>query len=152
MTRAPAGNRSGLTLIEVLLALAIFLLSLVALGQLMNVTSEMAINVDRTNRANQLLQKQMNAVVCGYVPLSGQSDTAFDESEAANWYWSVDAQADSTPNLWHVTVTVSHKTSTGDVDYQRSLSQMVLDPTIRGSASIPAVQNPNAQSNGGSSP
>jgi type II secretion system protein I len=149
MARA-SGSRSGLTLIEVLLALAIFLMSLVALGQLMNMTSEMALEIDHTNRANQLMQKQMNAVVAGYVPLSGQSDTPFDED--SNWYWSVDAQADSAPSLYHVTVTVSHKTSTGDTDFQKSLYQMVLDPTIRGSASIPAVQNPNNQSNGGSSP
>ncbi|HLW66432.1 MAG TPA: prepilin-type N-terminal cleavage/methylation domain-containing protein [Gemmataceae bacterium] len=148
MTRAPA--RSGFSLIEVLLAVAIFLLSLVALGQLMNMTSQMAIDVDHTNRANQLMQKQMNGVVSGSVPLSSQSDTSFDED--SNWYWSLDAQSDSTPSLWHVTVTVSHKTSSGDVDFQKSLSQMVLDPTIRGSASIPAVQNPNAQTNGGSSP
>jgi general secretion pathway protein I len=148
MIRAP--RRSGLTLIEVLLALAIFLMSLVALGQLMNLTSQMAIEIDQTNRANQLMQKQMNAVVSGYVPLTSQSDTSFDEDP--NWYWSMDAQSDSTPNLWHVTVTVSHKTSGGDEDFKRSLSQMVLDPLVRGSASIPAVQNPNAQSNGGSSP
>ena len=149
MARASA-SRSGLTLIEVLVALAIFLLSLVALGQLMNITSQMAIDIDHTNRANQLMQKQMNAVVAGYVPLSGQSDTAFDEDP--NWYWSVDAQSDSTPSLYHVTVTVSHKNSSGDVDFKKSLYQTVLDPTIRGSASIPAVQNPNTQTNGGSSP
>ncbi|HEV3142273.1 MAG TPA: prepilin-type N-terminal cleavage/methylation domain-containing protein [Gemmataceae bacterium] len=150
MRLAPARKRSGLTLIEVLLALAIFLMSFVALGQLMNITSQMALDIDHTHRANQLMQKQMNAVVSGYVPLSGQSDTPFDEDQ--NWYWSVDAQADSTPNLWHVTVTVSHKTSSGDTDFKRSLYQMVLDPTARGSASIPAVNNPNTQSNGGSSP
>ena len=150
MRLAPARQRSCFSLIEVLLALAIFLLSLVALGQLMNITSQMALDIDHTHRANQLMQKQMNGVVAGYVPLTSQSDTAFDEDQ--NWYWSLDAEADSTPNLWHVTVTVSHKTTSGDTDFQRSLYQMVLDPTARGSASVPAVNNPNAQQNGGTSP
>jgi len=144
MKHSPAGKRSGFSLIEVITAMAIFLLSVVALGQLMNLSTDMAMEVQYLHEADQLAQKQMNAVVAGYVPLTSQSESSFDE--APDWNWSMDAEADSTANLWHVTVTVSRKRADGNM-FQSSLHQMVLDPTARGSL---GAASPNSNSNSGS--
>jgi len=135
---------------EVLVALAIFVISVIALGQLMNISGEMASDAQYLNRANQLAQKQMNSVVSGVVPMTSQSETNFDE--APDWTWSLDAQADNTPNLWHVTVTVSHKRSDGSSDFEQSLYQMVLDPIARGN--LGPTNNPNSggTTSGGSTP
>jgi prepilin-type N-terminal cleavage/methylation domain-containing protein len=134
MIISPQPKRSGFSLMEVITALTIFLLSLVALSQLMNISSDMASDAQFLHEANQLAQKQMNGVVGGWVPLTSQSATSFDENP--DWTWSIDCQADSTANLWHVTITVSRKRADGS-SFERSLYQMVVDPTARGGAATP---------------
>ena len=65
----------------------------------------------------------------GSLPLTGQSETPCDEDPDFNW--SVDAQADNTPGLYVVTVTISRPRSDGSA-FKTQLSQYVLDPTLRG--------------------
>jgi Tfp pilus assembly protein PilV len=135
MIRRPP--RSGLSLLEVLLSLVIFLFALIGLGQLMNLCTEQAAQIQHLNRAGQLLQSKMNEVIAGVVPLSGQGDSEFDEDP--DWVWSLECQGDNTPNLWTVTVTVSHKAKDGTKADSWSLTQKVLDPQARGNFDPPAT-------------
>src|SRR5262249_58077668 len=83
-------------------------------------------------------QSKMAEVVSGAVPLSSPvSDAQLDEDP--NWTWSLQAEQDSnTSLLWDVKVIVSRPRANGS-KIQASLSQKVLDPSQRGSATDAAV-------------
>ena len=80
-------------------------------------------------KLTRLAQSKLNEVVGGAVPLQGGSGT-FDED--SDWHWSVDASQNDVANLWTVTVTVTRPSSGGE-EISSTLTQMVLDPSIRGS-------------------
>ena len=122
-------RRRGLSLLEVLVALAIFLMSLVALGQLITLGSDMARDVQWMSRALMLAQSRMAELNVGSLPLTSVSETPCDEDTDFNW--SVDAQTGATQGLYEVTVTISRQRPDGS-KFETKLNQFVLDPTIRG--------------------
>ena len=91
--RHPAARRSGLSLLEVLLSLAIFLLSLIALGQLVSFGSERARDVQYLSIASVKAQSKLNEVIAGSLPMNGTGETTFDDD--TDWSWSLTADADA---------------------------------------------------------
>jgi prepilin-type N-terminal cleavage/methylation domain-containing protein len=123
-------SRPGLSLLEVLTALAIFLIALIALGQLLTMSGERAFEVQQQSHGAQLCQSKLAEVVSGAVPLSSNSGP-YDEDP--NWQWNVDAEQDSSiTGLWRVHVTASRDMPDGS-HYESSVHQMILDPSLRGS-------------------
>src|SRR5947209_359815 len=98
-------TRTGLSLLEVLVALAIFLFSIVALHQALNIGTSNAVDMQQHMQAAQLAQSKMAEVYVGAVPMSSQADTPFDEDP--DYTWSLDAEPGTVANLWNVTVTVT---------------------------------------------
>jgi type II secretion system protein I len=126
----PLASRHGLSLLEVLVALAIFLLSFVAIGRLVTLASDHALDIQQQSQATRLAQSKLNEVIAGIESLQGGSGS-FEEDPG--WQWTVEAeQSSDVPNLWTVTVTVTHPGEEGN-DVTATLSQMVMDPSIRGS-------------------
>jgi general secretion pathway protein I len=127
----PNAARRGLSLLEVLVATAIFLFSMVALGRLIILSGDISVEVQQQAEAAHMAQAKLAEVVAGVVPLSSQSDVPFDEDP--DWQWSLDAQSDPTvTGIWRVQVKVSRTHPTGR-KIESTLSQIVLDPSIRGS-------------------
>jgi len=127
-TRPPTPRR-GLSLLEVLVALTIFLLSFVAIGRLVTLASDHALEIQQHSQATRLAQSKLNEVLCGALALQS-AEGSFDEDP--DWQWSVDAEQDSgVSGLWTVTVTVTRPGSQPEVS--ALVSQMVLDPSLRGS-------------------
>jgi hypothetical protein len=119
-------------LLEVIVAMAIFLMSIVVLGQLVTMGGERALDIDQQGEAGLLAQSKMSEVIWGAVPLQSTSDQAFDE--APDFKWSMTADQNTTvSNLWNVTVTVTRDRSDGS-KVESVLSQMILDPSQRGSS------------------
>ncbi len=123
------GARPGLTLIEVLLALAILLLSLAAVGQLVDMGSERGTDARNHVRGTRLAQAKLAECEAGVIPISGDSGTFDDEP---GWSWEVSSQAETATNLYRVTATVYR-----DVRGRRFeivLGQLMYDPAMTGSA------------------
>jgi general secretion pathway protein I len=133
-------TRRGFSLMEVLVALAIFLLAFAGISRLVTFASDRALDVKLQSQATQLCQTKLAEVVAGAVPLSSQADVSLDEDPS--WTWSLDAEQGSVPGLWNVTVKVKRQQSSG-AHLEASLSQMVLDPSQRGST-LDAVAAANA--------
>lgn len=122
--------RSGLSLIEVLLALGIFVLAFIAISSLISRASDISEEIEYETDAARLAESKLAEVVAGVEPLTSQVDIPFDEEP--EWTWSMDAEMDPyILNLWHVTVTVSRPRRGGDL-YEVAISQMIVDPTMRG--------------------
>jgi prepilin-type N-terminal cleavage/methylation domain-containing protein len=127
-----AVRHQGFSLLEVIVAMAIFFISIVAIGQLITLAGEHALEIEQQGEAAMLAQAKLNEVISGVVALSAQSDQSFDEAPEFTWSLTAD-QNSSISNLYTVTVTVSRQSSDG-AKVQVSLSQFVLDPAQRGSS------------------
>ncbi len=151
--RGPEGAaRSGLTLLEVLVALAIFYMSWVGIARLMEMATLQAVEARFQTIALQLAQSKMAEVVYGITPLQSQSDTPFDASQApegdTTWTWSVNPTQGEIASLWNVQVTIKRSRGDGSSS-QVVLTQLVLDPSIRGSTlASPITSNSSSNSPG----
>lgn len=131
-TAALPGMRPGLTLIEVLVAMAIMLLALVAIGRLVDIGTNSANEARLTARGTRLAESKMAEVEAGAIALdAGGGATPFDEEPS--WSWNIAAQPSGPANLYQVTVHI-----TRDVNgrkFEVTLSQMILDPKAMGTSS-----------------
>jgi|GEM_PF-2054252 len=130
----PGAQRRGITLLEVLLAVAIFLFSLAAVSQLINVGGQRA--EDIRGREEQLCQSKLDEVACGALQVQPGSSQEGDFDEAPGWHWSVKCQPNNIPSLWNVTVTVTRKQPDG-TKTEAILTKMVFNPGQLGSSLDP---------------
>jgi prepilin-type N-terminal cleavage/methylation domain-containing protein len=140
--------RSGFSLLEVIVAMAVFLISIVGIGKLVSIGVDHGINAEIQSEAAHLCQSKMSEVVFGAVSLQSQSDTPLDEDPS--WTWSMTADQQSTANgLWKVSITFSRKRAEGD-SISCTVEQYVLDPSIRGSTmDTPSTTSSSSTSTGG---
>src|SRR4051794_15716775 len=99
--------RDGLSLLEVLVSLAIFLLSVTALTHLVNTSGGLAAESAQRARCAQLARSKMNEIAAGALPLSGSSGAAIDDEPMYSWSAQVDPGV--TTGLYSVTVTVTFR-------------------------------------------
>src|SRR5262249_53293958 len=129
-------GRRGLTLLEVIVAMAIFLVALAALGQLIQFGADRAMETEYQAMALQKAQSKMAELMVGSEALGSQTDSSFANDDTGQWRWSVEADEDEIQKLWHVKVTVYRQLGDGKVEV--TLSRYVLDPSVRvGQAQIP---------------
>jgi prepilin-type N-terminal cleavage/methylation domain-containing protein len=123
-------RREGMTLLEVIVSMAIFLMSFIAIASLMNMGQSRAIEVQLQATALQKAQSKMSDVICGSEPLGSQSNVPFTEDTTGKWTWSMEADQDNTvPNLWQVKITVNYPLENNQL--QVSLTEKVVDPSIK---------------------
>ena len=145
--------RRGLTLLEVIVAMAIFLIALGGIGPLIQMAQDRALDVRLQATALQKCQSKLSEVMAGAVSLASQSDESFtDNPPNENWVWSLDASQDNSgiTNLWNVRVRV-HRELEGGRKVEVSLSQMVIDPSIRGATNPPPQASTTSGTTTGSS-
>jgi type II secretion system protein I len=135
-----------MSLLEVLVALAIFIMALAALGQLVQLGLEQAVEADRQTVAARLAQSKMAEVEAGAISVFGDEGNFDDQETLADgttlWRWEVAGAPTDTSNVYDVTVTVS---TTAGYPFSLKLNQLIFDPMYLGTAA-PAVapEDPNA--------
>lgn len=122
--------RAGLTLLEVVISMLILLLSLGAIGVLVRMGSDRALDVQQQSRASMLCQAKLSEIMVGAEPLSSTGYTPFKED--ADWLYRVEATQHEASGLWSVQVWAKHERADGRV-VEAQLGQLLLDPSIRGS-------------------
>jgi general secretion pathway protein I len=145
-------SRPGVSLLEVLAALSIFLVSFAALGHLVQSSADRALDVQLQSHAARLAQSKLHEVVWGIEPLSSTSGSFYDDPNDTGWQWTLDCEQGNITNLWNVTVTV-HRDLNDGTHIEFTLNQMVLDPSMRGSTfDTPAADTtPDTNTTSGSS-
>jgi general secretion pathway protein I len=145
--RSGRSKRAGLSLIEVLLALGIFTMSLVAIARLVDMGTDRQIESQFQIRGARLAQSKMGEIISGSLgslgSLSSSSGTFDNDTE---WSWNMSATTPpqtSAPNLYLVTVTVS-RDNRGQ-KFQLIVAQMAIDPLYMGSGQ-PATSTTDAGS------
>lgn len=128
-----SGGRRGLTLMEVVLAMAILLMALAAIGPLIQMGGQRALDAQIQETALRKCESKLAEAMIGVESLGGQADGTFPEDPDNVWRWSMEAtQQSEVTNLWSVQVTVYRQLDGRKIEV--SLSQMLMDPTMRGSA------------------
>ncbi len=121
-------NRSGLSLFEVIIALAIFVGSIAAIGQLVSNGVRGAVQVKLQSQATLRAETKMAEVVAGIIPLHGSTGGVFPDDPA--WTWSVAAVAGSHEGLYYVEVTTAHAAATTAGKQSYSLRRLIRDPQV----------------------
>lgn len=141
IVRSP--KRDGLTLIEVILAMAIFMMSYAAISRLVDLSAERVLEVRFRLQGTRLAQSKMDEVYAGVIPLEGDAGRPFEGEEP--WRWAVDVQPGDFENLYRVTVTVSRELAGRDDPFEVRLTRLLIDPATRGNlAPDPAAEEESA--------
>jgi prepilin-type N-terminal cleavage/methylation domain-containing protein len=122
--------RRGFSLLEVLLALAILLLALTAIGQLVDMGSDRELDGRLQTQASRLIQAKLGEFESGAAPL--ESGSGSFEGDDAGWTWTASVEPQSTPNLYLVKISASRDLKGKAVTIE--MSQMILDPAALGTA------------------
>lgn len=124
-----APRRKGVSLLEVIIASAVMFIALAAINELLISGAEQAATIREQSEAVQVCQSKMNEFSCGALGFNSQGGEC---EELPGWEWSVEASQFEVQGLWQVHVRVSKIRS--NYNEYVAMSQMVLDPTKRGSA------------------
>jgi general secretion pathway protein I len=124
-------NRRGFSLIEVLLAMAILMMSLVAITQLVGIGSDDGLRARFTMRGVRLAESKMAEIEAGAIPLDSAGGGSFEGDDSA-WSWTCDVSPGTAPNLHQVQVTVTRDFR--GAPFEISIGRLMFDPAFTGSA------------------
>src|SRR5947209_2850897 len=134
MLPRPARRRSGLTLAEVIIAVAIFLFALVAIGSLITSSAQQAKFVNDKSLAARFCQSKMAEFQSGAQDLSSVNEQPIDDDDPGLvWSATVDDAPDGPTGLFLVEITVLREQPDGGKVTVGKLTKLVLDPTRFGS-------------------
>ena len=120
--------RRGLTLLEVLLALALFLGAMTVLSQLWNGGVRASVQARLQTQAVLRCESKLNEAIAGAVPLQTTPETPFEDDPS--WSWRMTVDSDPQTNLLKVTVESLHPGQGGLSNASHQLVRFVRDPQV----------------------
>lgn len=127
--RADRGpSRHGMTLLEVVIALAMFFAAMSAISQILRMGSDSAIRAQIQAEGTLLGESKLNEVIAGIVPLQAATDQPFED--APQWSWSLSVEDDTDVAIKRLLLTVAHRRADGTSDRQIKFARMLRDPAI----------------------
>jgi type II secretion system protein I len=120
-------TRRGITLYEVVLALAIFAGSVAAISQGIATGTRAALQSRLQSQAILLCETKMGEILAGVLPPTSTSGAAFLEPGLDGWQWSSMVTQGPRTGLMRVEVTVTCHRAAGSVDASFALIRLVRD-------------------------
>lgn len=143
----PGRSRSGVTLLEVLLALGILLLSLAAIGQLYANGVRGSLRAKLQTEAILRCETKLAEIVAGVEPFQTVNDVPFPDDSA--WTWSATLTAAEQYGLYEAEVTVK-KQGTGMSGTEFALKRLLREPELLSSETSSGSGSSSSSSGGGS--
>lgn len=128
-SRRRVGDRRGLTLYEVVLAISIFLPAMLVLTQGMGVGTRAGLSARLQSEAVMRCDSVLSEVVAGSLPMQAVVDEEFLDG-GPGWTYSLEIGPGPHPDLLALQVTVNHSTQAGEVNASTTLSRLIRDPQI----------------------
>lgn len=122
-------GRAGLTLLEVLISLSIFLGALTALSQLIGIGSRAAVQTQLKTQAIFRCQSILAEILAGAQPMESVALAAFDD-DSENWKWSLNVEPGDYENMLKLTVLVQYTGDSETVSTSYQLIRQVRDPAM----------------------
>lgn len=121
-------TRSGISLMEVVIALGIFIGSLAALSQLSNNGMSAAVQSRLLTHAILRCESKLNEVAAAVEPLQPIEGQPFEDDE--NWSWSLTSATGPHADLLLVTITVKYFKQNDLASTSYSISRLIRDPLV----------------------
>jgi Tfp pilus assembly protein FimT len=148
---ARRARRPGLSLLEVLVSLAILLMSLVAIGRLVDFGADRGLEARLHSLGTRLALGKLAEVEAGAIALDSTSNGTCENDP--DWNWTVEPEAQDVPNVYEVTVRVSRDLK--GKPFEVSITQFVFDPNKMGTpvpAQTASTSSSSSSATGGTSP
>ena len=139
MLPAPV-RRDGLTLLEVLLALAILLMSIVAIASLVDTGATIGIRAAMRSTGTRLAQSKLAEAEAGAIDLTSGESGQFEAEPP--WAYTLESAAAGPANVYSVTVTCYRDYS--GTRYEVKLTQLICDPAVMGTAAAASAPQEEA--------
>ena len=125
-------SRAGLSLLEVVLALAILAIAASLLAQITSQATDNALSAQTNGTAQMLCESKMAEVLAGAIPMQPQDWTQItDTSRPGNWHYKIETVTAERPNMLGVKVSVSDDpTTTFRNPVRFFLVRWVIDPNL----------------------
>lgn len=121
-------RREGITLLEVLIALAIFLGAFTIISQIMRTGAQASNQGQQQNEIVLRARSLMNEVLAGSVELQSVQDSSFEDTDA--YVWSMMVSDGPIPDLFVVEITVARRRQDGSIDMPFTLTRYMRDPEV----------------------
>ena len=122
--------RAGLSLLEVLLSVAIFLGALTAIMQLLNAGQLSETGARLRTEAALRCEAKMAEIVAGIQEAVTSNDQKFPDDEIGNWHWSAEVGSGDATSLLKITVTVEHLPDGKTPNAAFTLTRYMRDPQL----------------------
>lgn len=123
-----AETRQAISLLEVLLATAIFSMSLVAILNLMNLGHDSRLSARLDAEATLRCEQIMGELISGYRDMSSETEQAFDDSD--EWVYTTTIEDGPGESLLMVTVLVEHQIQNGQNNAYFQITRFIRDPQM----------------------
>lgn len=133
-------GRAGITLLEVILATAIFLGSLTAILQLMRLGHDSRLSAGLEAECALRCESLMAEYVSGMRELTAESQVPFDDSNGTEWTYSTVIDDADGESLLLITTVVEHMTTDEKVNAYFQLKRMMRDPQLFLDAALAAEE------------
>ncbi len=127
-SNATQTNREGITLLEVLIALAIFLAAFTIISQIMRTGTQAANQGQQQNEIVLRAKSLLNEVLAGSVEMQSVQESPFEDTDM--YVWSLSVSDGPIPDLFLVEVTVARQRQDGRTDMPFTLSRYMRDPEV----------------------
>jgi general secretion pathway protein I len=128
-----SNSRSGLTILEVILAIGIFLASATIITQLLGTGTRAAVEGRLKSEMILLAESKMAEFSSGVRELSPISSQSFDDEGIEvdeGFTWSAEIDEGGQGDLLSLTIQVEHTNAQDEVDLNFSITRLMRDPQI----------------------
>ena len=121
-------SRRGLSLLEVVIALAIFLTATTIIGQLISTGSQAAIGAQLKSEAARRCESVMAEAISGAVPLETTGPMPYEDDPL--WSWRLTVSDGPLADLLQVEARVSRQTQASQAPSEFTLIRWIRDPEL----------------------
>ena len=123
-------DRRGLSLLEVLISVAIFLGAMTAIMQILNSGQQSEVSARLRTEAVLRCEAKMAEIVSGIEEAVSTSEQKFPDDEIGNWQWSSEVGNGGATSLLKITVTVEHLPDGKNPNAAFTLTRYMRDPQL----------------------
>lgn len=124
-------GRRGLSLLEVLISVAVFMGAMTAIMFALNVGQRAEVSARLQSEAVLRCETVMGEIVSGVSEAVSSDDNPFFDDETGTWYWSANVTGGGASGLLQVTVVVEHRPDMdGEPNAAFSLVRYMRDPQL----------------------
>ena len=123
-------RRSGMSLLEVLISVAIFVASLTAIMQVLNVGQRAEVATRLQTEAILRCEAKMAEIISGIEEAVSSEGGTFEDDETGDWKWDAEVTDSGIVSLLMVTVMVEHTISEDSANAAFTLSRYMRDPQL----------------------